>query len=503
MARKKVGNGKALQADHRPQNNSIQAAQNSGVQASQTNGSSLGSNPSVGKINQPKFLSSIPPLLLEGVNLTKMQVSDLIKQHLKDIRVLDIQLNRSGMFTVYAGDVSSFNHILDKFAAILATQGQSNAKVYVPRSIQRIQDTEKVAFVKRVDLEIPEGSIKQALKDVGLAVVDVARLTNRDKNTPTRTVKVTFTDAENRNTFVRTGLQIDSMHFVAESANHNTKPMQCYICLQYNHIAKYCKTKEQVCSKCGEKHHVDKCTAAPEACKCLHCKGNHLATSEECSKYKEQEKRLVGAVNKYSTTATNKIGQSCNINSTNDFPSLPTTTSQRPFSWTEKDMFNELTKSLTEQIKQMIEEKITQLMAAINKRLVRIEKIVEEVESLDESETRVSSSDSSSDSENDQFSVKAIITKAQQARKQHQRTSSLPAAVEREITTSKNNTTVRPKPTKTNEASTSKTNEASTSKTNSKKKEANTKLKRHRSPNSSFEANATTNKGQKTSGNEN
>ena len=345
MARKKVGNGKALQADHRPQNNSIQAAQNSGVQASQTNGSSLGSNPSVGKINQPKFLSSIPPLLLEGVNLTKMQVSDLIKQHLKDIRVLDIQLNRSGMFTVYAGDVSSFNHILDKFAAILATQGQSNAKVYVPRSIQRIQDTEKVAFVKRVDLEIPEGSIKQALKDVGLAVADVARLTNRDKNTPTRTVKVTFTDAENRNTFVRTGLQIDSMHFVAESANHNTKPMQCYICLQYNHIAKYCKTKEQVCSKCGEKHHVDKCTAAPEACKCLHCKGNHLATSEECSKYKEQEKRLVGAVNKYSTTATNKIGQSCNINSTNDFPSLPTTTSQRPFSWTEKDMFNELTKS--------------------------------------------------------------------------------------------------------------------------------------------------------------
>ena len=480
MAPKKAGN-KALQADYPAQNNSIQA--------SQTSGSSLG------KINQSKFMSSIPPLLLEGVNLTKMQVSDLIKQHLKDIRVLDIQLNRSGMFTVYAGDVSSFNHILDKFAAILATQGQSNAKVYVPRSIQRIKDTEKVAFVKRVDFEIPEGSIKQALKDVGLAVVDVARLTNRDKNTPTRTVKVTFTDAENRNTFVRTGLQIDSMHFVAESANHNTKPMQCYICLQYNHIAKYCKTKEQVCSKCGEKHHVDKCTAAPEACKCLHCKGNHSATSEECSKYKEQEKRLVSAVNKYSTTVTNKIGKSCNINSINDFPFLPTTTSQRPVSWTENDMFNEFTKSLTEQIKQMIEEKITQIMAVINKRLVRIEKIVEEVESSDENEIRVSSSDSSSDSENEQFSVKAAIAKAQQARKQHQRTSSLPSTVEREITTSKNNTTARPKPTTTDEASATKTN--------SKKKEAKTKSKRNRSPNSSFEVNATKNKGQKTSGNEN
>lgn len=496
MARKKGGTGNAPQADHRTENNSIQASQNSGVQASQSNGSSFGSKSFVGKNNQSKFMSSIPPLLLEGVNLTKMQVSDLIKQHLKDIRVLDIQINRSGMFTVYAGDVNSFNLILDKFAAIRATQGQSNAKVYVPRSIQRIKDTEKVAFVKRVDFEIPEGRIKEALKDVGLAVVDVARLTNRDKNTPTRTVKVTFTDAENRNTFVRTGLQIDSMHFVAESANHNTKPMQCFICLQYNHIAKYCKTKEQVCSKCGEKHHVDKCNAAPEACKCLHCKGNHLATSEECPKYKEQEKRLVNAVNKYSTTATNKIGQSCNINSTNDFPSLPTTTtSQRPFSWTENDMFNELIKALTEQIKQMIEEKTTQIMGAINKRLTRIEKIVEEVEDLSESETKVSSSDSTSDSENDQFSVKAVIAKAVQARKQHQRTSSLPSAVEREITTAKNNTTARPKPTTTNEASTSKTN--------NKKKEAKPKLKRNRSPNSSFEVNATTNKGQKTSGNEN
>ena len=493
MGRKKGGTGNGSTADRQPQNNSTQASQGSGVQASQNNGSASGSKSVVGKMNQSKFMSSIPPLLLEGVNLTKMQVSDLIKQHLKDIRVLDIQLNRSGMFTVYAGDVSSFNRILDEFAAILATQGQSNAKVYVPRSIQRIKDTEKVAFVKRVDFEIPEGRIKETLKDVGLAVVDVARLNNRDKNTPTRTVKVTFTDAENRNTFVRTGLQIDSMHFVAESASHNTKPMQCYICLQYNHIAKYCKTNEQVCSKCGEKHQVDKCTSAPEACKCLNCKGNHSATSEECPKYKEQEKRLVNAVNKYSSTATNTIGQSCNINNTNDFPSLPTTASQRPFSWTQNDMFNELIKALTEQIKQMMEEKTTQLMSVINKRLSKIEKIVEQVDSLNGSENRVSSSDSSSDSENEHISVKAVLAKAAQARQQHQRTSSLPSAVESAVTTSnKNNTTAQPKTTKTKEASTSK-----------KKKEAKSKLKRNRSPNSSFEINATTNKGQKTNGNEN
>ncbi|CAF2127834.1 unnamed protein product [Rotaria magnacalcarata] len=160
-----------------------------------------------------------------------MQVTDLIKKHLKDIRVNDIQLSRTGMFTIYASDVSSFNRLLNEFTAILATNGQTSTKLYVPRSIQRIKDTDKIAFVKQVDLEIPEGRITVALKDVGLDVTDVIQLKNKERNTPTQTVKVTFTDAQNRNTFVQTGLQVDLMYFVTEAAKHNSKPVQCYMCL--------------------------------------------------------------------------------------------------------------------------------------------------------------------------------------------------------------------------------------------------------------------------------
>ncbi|CAF5195719.1 unnamed protein product [Rotaria magnacalcarata] len=167
-----------------------------------------------------------------------MQVSDLIKKHLKDIRVHDIQLSRTGMFTLYASDVNSFNRLLNEFTAILATNGRTSANLFVPRSIQRIKDTDKIAFIKRVDLEIPEDRITVALKDVGLDVTDVIRLKNKERNTPTQTIKVTFTDAHNRNTFVHTGLQVDSMHFVAEAAKHNSKPVQCYMCLKYNHVAK-------------------------------------------------------------------------------------------------------------------------------------------------------------------------------------------------------------------------------------------------------------------------
>ncbi|CAF4266248.1 unnamed protein product [Rotaria magnacalcarata] len=109
-----------------------------------------------------------------------MQVSDLIKKHFKDIRVDDIQLSHTGLFALYASDVSSFNRLFNEFTAILATNGQTSAKLYVPRSIQRIKDTDKIAFVKRVDLEIPEDRITIALKDAGLDVTDVIRLKNKE-----------------------------------------------------------------------------------------------------------------------------------------------------------------------------------------------------------------------------------------------------------------------------------------------------------------------------------
>ncbi|CAF3253778.1 unnamed protein product, partial [Rotaria sp. Silwood2] len=156
----------------------------------------------------------------------------------KLIQVSHQQLTRSGIFTLYATDISSFNRLLNEFSNILIANGEPSASLYVPRSIQRIKDTEKVAFVKRVDLEIPEKRINDALKEVGLDIENVVRLTSKDGNHPTRTIKIIFKDVQNRNTFVHIGLQVDSMHFTAEPAMQNIKPVQCYTCLKYNHVAK-------------------------------------------------------------------------------------------------------------------------------------------------------------------------------------------------------------------------------------------------------------------------
>ncbi|CAF4554150.1 unnamed protein product, partial [Rotaria magnacalcarata] len=95
------------------------------------------------------------------------------------------------------------------------------AEIFVHRSIQRIKDTEMVAFVKRVDLEIPDNRITEALTKVGLDVINVTRLNRKHGNIPTSTTKITFKNANNRNTFIHTGLQVDSVHFNAEAASQN------------------------------------------------------------------------------------------------------------------------------------------------------------------------------------------------------------------------------------------------------------------------------------------
>ncbi|CAF4993394.1 unnamed protein product, partial [Rotaria socialis] len=262
-----------------------------------------------------------------------------------DVKIHDIQLSRSGLFTLYASDVSSFNRLLNEFTIILATNGQQAAKIFVPRSIQRIKDTEMVAFVKRVDLEIPENRITESLTKVGLDVINVIRLTRKDGNAPTSTIKITFKDANNRNTFIHTGLQVDSMHFNAEAASQNKKPVQCYICLQYNHVAKYCKTKQQICAKCGDNHRIEQCTAANDTIKCNNCKGKHLATANDCPNFLEQEKRMLNLINQYSSTSS-PTTTSPLLHDSNEFPSLPNMY-QRQQGLLQNDILDELINLLT------------------------------------------------------------------------------------------------------------------------------------------------------------
>lgn len=329
------------------------------------------SRPSMGQVGkfsmaakpiQPNF--NISPLILEGVNLNKIQLNDILKQNFGDVKISNIQSSRTGAFTIQASDVKSFNMLLNEFQGFLSNNGQASVKVFVPRSIQRIKDTEKVAFVKRVDLEIPDDRMLAAIKDAGIDVQNVARLNGKDGKTPTQTVRITFVDVANRNTFVKTGLQVDYMHFEAESASHNTKPTQCFLCLKFNHVAKYCKTNEQRCARCGDNHRKDQCTVTDDQVKCLNCKGKHEATSNECNVYQEQVKKMKTQVERYSSSSRS-INIPPKLNGS-EYPQLPNILNQ-------KDIIDEIINVMSNKMEKMLEESTLRLFYKLEQRIAKIE----------------------------------------------------------------------------------------------------------------------------------
>lgn len=419
---------------------------------------------------------SIAPLILEGVKLNKMELNDVIKQKFDGVKIRDIQGSRTGIFTIQASDVQSFNKLLNELQTTMSSNGHGSAKVFVPRSIQRIKDTEKVAFVKRVDTEIPEDRIVEAIRSIGIDVTNVARLLGKDGKTPTRTLKITFADVGNRNTFVRNGLQVDYMHFDAEPASQNTKPTQCFLCLKFNHVAKYCKTKEQTCAKCGENHRKDQCTVTDDQIKCVNCKGKHEATSQECTIYQDQEKKMKQQVVRYSSST--QLINTTPVFDVNEFPHLPMNQRQ----WQDnlpKDFFEEIVNVLSTKMEKLIEKTTTKLLAKLQQRIQKIEQSLgfsscsqgnnNEVDNPIDKDTNNNNQDeeefiSELSSEEENYVAKSIKDKRQQRQKvqqQHQSSDITPKPTS--ITTTSSSTKPKPK----------------------KKKPDNSK--RARSPNSSIE----------------
>lgn len=59
---------------------------------------------------------------------------------------------------------------------------------------------------------------------------------------------------------------------------YRARPLQCYRCHKFGHIAAACAEETQLCSRCGQCHN-DKCEANP--C-CVNCQGNHASNAPEC-----------------------------------------------------------------------------------------------------------------------------------------------------------------------------------------------------------------------------
>lgn len=303
----------------------------------------------------------IAPLIVEAELLTKVKLNLLIKNHLPDVKILNIKANRPNVFTIYPKDVKSFNQLLNELSTTIQTNENQHSAVYIPRSIQRIMENNKEAFVKKIDLEISEDDISRTLDEQGFKYEKVTRLTNKEK-TLLKTVKITFSDSLNRDLFVKLGLRIDSMFFNAEPANHNNKPSQCYKCFKYGHVAKYCRAENQICSRCGGANHkFDSCPVSNQQPICCNCKGEHIATSPNCPKFQDYQQKIQKTIDQYSTsTKQMKSTPTCPIwNNPDEFPAARCTDKIDP---------RTIIETLTEKIMLVVEQATLKIFETLNQK---------------------------------------------------------------------------------------------------------------------------------------
>ena len=164
-----------------------------------------------------------------------------------------------------------------------------NAKMFhnipIQVSIHRTKNYTKGVFTCRDLVGMADEDILTEIKDQG--VVEVHRIVSKRNGNlvPNHTFRITF-----NSTTLPKDVKIGYMNVKVRPFIPN--PRRCFNCQKYGHSKLRCQGTA-VCAKCGQEgHEYETCTNDPH---CLHCNGNHPASSQECPVWK-REKQIVELV---------------------------------------------------------------------------------------------------------------------------------------------------------------------------------------------------------------
>ena len=123
-----------------------------------------------------------------------------------------------------------------------------------------------------------------------IKIIQVQRL--KFNGQPTRKVVVEFDNEQDMKIALFNGIYFGRIRVRCESYRTTPPVTQCYKCQGFNHIAKDCKS-DQKCVRCACAHKSTDCPDKNKETlkiKCSNCHGNHVASSRECQKFKDQIK---------------------------------------------------------------------------------------------------------------------------------------------------------------------------------------------------------------------
>ena len=154
--------------------------------------------------------------------------------------------------------------------------------------------TELTGVITSVPVNMSNKSIYKALSLTTKKIICVRRIMKRvrvENNSifqPTQTVAITFASSTSLPDYVFLKMwRLPVLPFIPPVK-------QCYRCLRYDHLSKFCHNSER-CSVCGEGHNFKDCQINIENAICVNCKGNHIAISGKCP---VKQKKIIENKNK-------------------------------------------------------------------------------------------------------------------------------------------------------------------------------------------------------------
>ena len=210
------------------------------------------------------------------------------------------RLKENGMWTKYRINkrhqckcyvTLPLDHLNDNVTEIIKSQiGFDSCKVKVIKGINNVPEKAHKVVAIGVHQTISEDDIKAELAKNNVKINKVQRL--KFNGQPTRKVVIQFENEQDMKIALFSGIYFGRMRIRCESYRTTPPVTQCYKCQGFNHVAKDCKS-EQKCVRCAGAHKSTECPDKNKKSlklKCSNCKGDHVASSRDCPKFKDQIK---------------------------------------------------------------------------------------------------------------------------------------------------------------------------------------------------------------------
>ena len=210
------------------------------------------------------------------------------------------RLKESGMWTKYRVNKRHKNrcyitlpkdHHKDNIINIIKSQvGFQECKVDVKLGINDIPTKAYKVVAVGVHQSISDKEIIEEMAKSKVKVNKVQRL--KFRGNPTQKVVIEFDEEQDMKIALFNGIYFGRIRIRCEPFRPAPSITQCYQCQGFNHVAKDCKSKVK-CMRCAGPHKSSECPEKNKDSfnpKCTNCKGDHVAASRECPKFKEQYK---------------------------------------------------------------------------------------------------------------------------------------------------------------------------------------------------------------------